>query len=79
MNAMDTTSKLIAALDREEVARARGENVDEKFHAGFKLFQRAVSLMEIGLRREHPDADTEEIARLLRERLEVTRGATVAP
>lgn len=76
---MEPTNRLIAVLDREDVARAIREGVDEKFLAGYRLFQRAVSLMEIGLRREHPDADAQEITRLLRERLAATRGQAVAP
>ncbi len=76
---MDPLRNLVEALDREEVERARRASVDQKFLAGFRLFQRAVSQMRVGIRHEHPNASDEEVARLVRQRLDVTRGPAVAP
>ena len=60
-------------IDQERVERARTTPLDEKFLAGFQLFQRAVALMTAGVRAQFPNANENEVQAIVDERLEMTR------
>jgi hypothetical protein len=70
---MEPTQELIDALYRERVLRARRTPPEEKFAAGPRLFDRCCRLMAEGMRNERPDADEDEVAELLRQRLALLR------
>ena len=75
MKATESLQKLMDDIDRERVERARTTPYSEKFLAGFQLFQRAIALMTAGVRAQFPNADENEIQRIVDERLELTRDA----
>jgi hypothetical protein len=54
---MVPTKEIIDALYREEVLRARQTPPDEKFAAGFTLFEYACAITKDGIRNQFPDAD----------------------
>ncbi len=70
---------MIRSIDRERIERARRTPLDQKFLAGYELFQRAVALMEVGIRSRFPDADDEEVMRILRKRLDLTHQSDEQP
>jgi hypothetical protein len=57
----------------EEVQRARTMPAEEKLLAGVRLFELSSRLMMDGIRSEHPEADEQEVRRLLDERLALVR------
>ena len=49
------------ALYRDEVARARAMNPEDKLLEGPRLFERACRLMADGVRHRHPELDDEAV------------------
>jgi hypothetical protein len=70
---MHPTQELVDALYREEVRRARAMPPDEKLLEGARLFERACRIMADGIRQQFPEADEEQVQRILRERLDLAR------
>ena len=66
-------TNLIIDIDRERVERARQTPLEQKFLAGFRLFQRSMALMKAGVRSQFPGISDEEVDRLVEERLEQNR------
>lgn len=57
----------------EEVQQARAMPAEEKLLAGVRLFDLSSRLMMDGIRWEHPEADEQEVRRLLDVRLALVR------
>ncbi len=70
---MQPSKALIDALYREEVLRARALPPEEKLLEGPRLFDRSCRIMMDGIRHQFPDADPEQVRRILRERLDLLR------
>jgi len=70
---MEPTHALIDELYRDKVRQARAMSPEEKFLAGGELFEFCCELMASGIRMDHPDADEEEVRRLMAARLELGR------
>lgn len=68
---MEPTPELIDELYRERVLRARRTPMEEKILAGPRLFDLACRIAMDGIREQHPEADDEEVRRLLRQRLDL--------
>lgn len=58
---------------RRQIERARRMTGDQRFREGLALCDRAFQLMQDGIRHQFPNADGEEIVRILRQRLSVVR------
>jgi hypothetical protein len=56
-----------------QVTRARGMTPEERFREGLALCDRAFGLMQAGIRHQFPEADPQEVLRILRERMSVIR------
>lgn len=63
------SKELIGELYREDVLDARRMPPEEKLAAGAALFDYACEITKSGIRMQHPDADEEQVAKLLLERL----------
>jgi hypothetical protein len=70
---MSEFQPLIDQLYREEVERARKLTPAQRIEAAFELTDMAFSIMEAGIRAQHPEADDAEIVRLARERIALAR------
>jgi hypothetical protein len=57
----------------DHVAVARSMRPEERLRQSLDLFDTVRSLMEAGIRRQFPDADEQEVQRILWERLELSR------
>ncbi len=66
---MEPTQELIDAVYRDKVDAARRMSPEEKLFAGAELFDYACEITKAGIRHQFPDADEEEVQRILRERL----------
>lgn len=66
---MEPTQELIDAIYWEKVEAARRMSPEEKLFAGAELFDYACEITKAGIRHQFPDADEEEVLRILRERL----------
>ncbi|MDX1943831.1 MAG: hypothetical protein SFU86_00370 [Pirellulaceae bacterium] len=62
-----------ADIRRERIERARRQQPGDKFLDALKLFDFACSWTKAGIRSQFPEADEEEVSRILRERLEQQR------
>lgn len=60
---------LADSLYRERVLRARRTPPEERILDGIRLYDEAVGRMRLGVRLQHPDADQDEVERLLVERI----------
>jgi hypothetical protein len=60
-------------LDWETIEAARRRAPAERVRDGLRLFDRACQVMMAGIRTERPDADPDEVLRVLRERLRIAR------
>jgi len=58
------------AIYREKVERARRMTIGERLSAGPELFEEAMGRMKIGIRLQHPEADEQEVTRLLVDQME---------
>lgn len=70
---MEPIKELADELFRERVRRAREMSPEEKLMAGPRLFDLACKVMADGIRHQYPDADEEQVQKLLRERLALAR------
>ena len=66
---MEPTRELVAAIYRERVLRARRTPPQEKLLAGPRLFEMACELTKAGIRHQHPEADEDQVRRILAQRL----------
>ena len=66
---MGPTQELIDALYRERVLQAQAMSPEAKMLAGPRLFAVACRVTMDGIRADHPEADDEEVLRILRHRL----------
>jgi hypothetical protein len=62
----------LAALD-EQIARYRRMTGEERLLIALRLHQLASDITRAGIRHQHPDADEDEVERLLRARLTLAR------
>ena len=65
---MKPTQELIDAIYRDKVLRARRSPPEDKFLAGFSLFEYACAITMAGIRNQFPDADEAEVLRILKDR-----------
>ncbi len=72
-SAMEPTQELFDALFMDKVRQARLMSPAEKLLAGPRLFEQVCRWMMAGIRNEYPDADEQEVQRILTERLELAR------
>jgi hypothetical protein len=70
---VEPIKELADAIFRERVRRAREMSPEEKLMAGPRLFDMACKVMADGIRDQYPDADEEQVQKILRERLALTR------
>lgn len=63
-----------AALDAQ-IARYRAMTPEQRVLTALRLHELACEMARVGIRRQHPKANPEEVERLLRERLELARAA----
>jgi hypothetical protein len=66
---VEPTQELIDAVYRDKVEAARRMSPEEKLFAGAELFDYACEITKAGIRDQFPEADEEEVLRILRERL----------
>lgn len=66
---MTSRTSLVDALYRDEVARARAMEPEDKLLEGPRLFERACRLMADGIRHRHPDLDEAGVQDKLEEQL----------
>jgi len=60
-------------LYREVIEEARQRSFEEKFAAGFELFERSCEFMRAGIRMQYPDANEDRVEQILKERLALGR------
>lgn len=66
---MEPTQDLIGSIDRDRIARARRESIEQKMWEGPKLFEGVVERMKMGIRLQFPDASDSEVLDILWQRL----------
>jgi hypothetical protein len=76
---MEPTQELVDDIFRERVLRTREMTVEQKFLAGFQLFEEVCERMSAGIRHENPGADEETVQELLRQRLALLRRLEYSP
>jgi len=64
-----SAAQTVAALYRDEVARARAMRPEDKLFEGPRLFDRACRVIADGIRHQHPDLDEAAVQRLVRDRV----------
>ena len=67
---MRPTNGLVTALRHDKIESARQASPDQKLRAGPELFDLACEAAKSGIRAQHPNADEQEVQRLLRHRVE---------
>lgn len=63
----------------ERVLQARKAPLETKLLEGARLFNRVCEVMRAGIRWQYPQADDNEVTRILRHRLEIARLLEVRP
>lgn len=58
-----------------QIARYREMTPEERVMTALRLHELACDMARLGIRRQHPEADTEQVEKLLRVRLELARVA----
>lgn len=66
---MSSIETLAREIDERKTRRAREATLEEKLLDGPRLFRMSCEAIKAGLRLDHPEADEEEIRRLLIERV----------
>ena len=66
---MSSIETLAREIDERKTRRAREATLEEKLLDGPRLFRMSCEAIKAGLRLDHPEADEEEIHRLLIERV----------
>lgn len=61
-----------AALD-VQIARYREMTTEQRVLTALRLHELACEMARLGIRRQHPGADDQEVERLLHDRLELAR------
>ena len=69
MSMEDSIPELADAIFREKVLRARATPRSKKMGLGAKLYAESLGRMRSGVRMQFPDADADEVERILAERL----------
>lgn len=64
-----SAAQTVAALYRDEVARARAMRPEDKLLEGPRLFDRACRVIADGIRHQHPDLDEAAVQQLVRDRV----------
>jgi hypothetical protein len=70
---MESIKELAEDIFRTRVLRARQESPGQKLFDALELFDFACGWTEAGIRAQFPDANDEEVKRILRERLDWQR------
>jgi hypothetical protein len=70
---MESIKELADEIYRERVLRARKQTMEQRFRAGFELFEGVCERMSAGIRHQHPQADEETVQEILRQRLALLR------
>lgn len=70
---MEPTKEFIDALYADKVRRAREMSPEKKLMAGAVLFEYMRSIVEAGIRHQHPEATPERVRELFRQRLQIAR------
>lgn len=68
---MEPTQELIDDIYREQVLRARATPPEEKLLDGPRLFDRVCEIMKDGIRMQFPNANEDDVRRILLERLAI--------
>jgi len=68
---MEPSQALIDDIYRDRVVRARAASPEEKLLDGPRLFDRVCRIMKDGIRMHYPDANEEEVRRILLQRLAI--------
>jgi hypothetical protein len=71
--AMEPSKELADQIYRERILRARRMPPDEKLAEGPRLFEAACSIMASGIRNQFPGLDDDQVAEILKERLDRLR------
>ena len=66
---MKPTHDLIDSIDRDRIARARRESLEQKLWDGPKLFEGVAERMKMGIRLQFPNASDIEVLDILWQRL----------
>jgi hypothetical protein len=61
-----------AALEKQ-LGRYRGMTPEQRVLTALRLHELACDMARLGIRRQHPGADSKEVERLLHQRLELAR------
>jgi hypothetical protein len=70
---MGPTKELVDAIYLDRVCRARDMPPEQKLLAGPRLFEMACNITRAGIRAQFPDADSNRVEEILRERLALQR------
>ncbi|MFN0056186.1 MAG: hypothetical protein ACKV0T_28900 [Planctomycetales bacterium] len=70
---MPVDIELADDIYRERVLRARRTPPEDKLLAGAEIFDRVCSIMASGIRADFPEADEDEVDRILLQRLQLAR------
>jgi hypothetical protein len=70
---MESIKELADEIYRQRVLHARKLTMEQKFLAGFELFEGVCERMSAGIRDENPGANEETVQQLLRQRLALLR------
>ena len=65
----EPTQQLVDGIYRSKVLRARQQRMEDKLCAGIALFDEVCGRMRDGIRMQFPQADDQEVERILRQRL----------
>jgi hypothetical protein len=68
---MEPTQQLIDDIYRERILRAHATPPEEKLLDGPRLFDRVCGIMKDGIRMQFPDANEEDVRRILLQRLAI--------
>ena len=58
-----------------QISRYREMTPEQRVMTALRLHELACDMARLGIRRQHPEAEPEEVEKLLRERLELARAA----
>jgi hypothetical protein len=70
---MEPTQEFIDAMYREKVTRARAQKPEDKVFTGAELFEEVCNRIRIGIRNDRPNADADEVERIMKARFERLR------
>lgn len=73
------TDELIDAIYRDRVRASRELTVEQRLRAGAELFEEVCARLRDGIRAQYPDADPDEVERILHERIEIARRLDQVP